>query len=98
MVQAALGTKLQIPTLGGGNHLDVNVDGGAQHADRITVAGEGIPRLKGVGRGDLIVELELQVPTKLSKEQREILLKFAEISGEKVEAGHGNFFSKLFGE
>ncbi len=98
MVQAALGCKLSIPTLGGASQLEIEVPPGVQYGHRVTVAGEGIPRLKGVGRGDLIVELEVVVPTKLNKEQKELLLKLAEISGEKVHGGPGNFFTKLFGE
>jgi molecular chaperone DnaJ len=96
MVQAALGCKLSVPTLGD-NRIEVDVQPGTQHGQRLTVTGEGIPRLRGVGRGDLVVELAVEIPTKLSKEQRELLLKFAEVSGEKVASGNG-FFSKLFGE
>lgn len=96
MVQAALGCKLNVPTLGD-NKIEVDVQPGTQHGQRLTVTGEGIPRLRGVGRGDLIVELAVEIPTKLSKEQRELLMKFAEVSGEKVTSGNG-FFSKLFGE
>lgn len=98
MVQAALGCKLSVPTLGSGNELEVEVPPGVQHAHRLTVAGEGIPRLKGIGRGDLIIELDVEIPSKLSKEQRDLLVRFAELSGEKVNTGNANFFSKLFGE
>ncbi|MCX6129743.1 MAG: molecular chaperone DnaJ [Proteobacteria bacterium] len=97
MIQAALGCKVQIPTLGE-NKVELEIPSGSQHGHRITLAGEGIPRLRGIGRGDLIVELAIAIPTKLNKDQRELLLKFAEISGDKVQAGNPNFFSKLFGE
>jgi len=97
MVQAALGCKLSIPTLGD-NKIELEIQPGSQHGQRITVAGEGIPRLRGIGRGDLVVELTVAIPTKLNKDQRDLLVKFAEISGEKVHSGNPNFFSKLFGE
>lgn len=99
MIQAALGCRLNIPVLGQGNQIEVEVQPGSQFGQRITVPGEGIPRLKGIGRGDLIIELQVEIPTKLSKEQRELLSKFAEISGEKAHsAGGSGFFGKLFGE
>lgn len=95
MVQAALGTKLTVPTLGN-NTVDVEVPAGVQFGHRLTIAGEGIPKLRGVGRGDLWVELKVDVPTKMSKEQKELLQQFAELSGEKVGNGANGFFSKIF--
>lgn len=97
MVQAALGTRLTIPTLGN-NSMEVDVPPGTQHGHRLVISGEGIPKLRGIGRGDLSVELRVEIPTKLSKEQKEILYKFAEVSGENVAAGGSGFFSKLFGD
>ncbi len=94
-VQAALGTKLTVPTLGN-NTVDVDVPAGVQYGHRLSVAGEGIPKLRGIGRGDLWVELKVETPTKLSKEQKELLAQFAEISGEKVGNGSNGFFSKIF--
>jgi len=72
----------------------VDVPHGSQHGDRITIPGAGVPKLKGVGRGDLYVELSIQVPKKLNKEQKEILQKFAATMGEG-QAGSG-FFQKIF--
>lgn len=94
-VQAALGTKITVPTLGN-NSVEIDVPAGVQYGHRLTVAGEGIPKLRGVGRGDLWVELKVDVPTKMSKEQKELLKQFAEISGEKVGNGSNGIFSKIF--
>ena len=55
-----------------------------------------MPHLKGVGRGDLHVELRVVVPKKLSKEQRELLQKYAEISKEDTTVGSSGFFHKIF--
>lgn len=96
MTQAALGCTLKVPTLGG-QSIDVNIPAGVQHGHRLTVAGEGIPRLRGVGRGDLYVELGVKIPTKLSKDQRELLVQLAELSGENANKESG-FFNKLFGD
>ncbi len=100
MVQAALGCRLQIPTLGGNDDkkLEIDVPAGTQYGHRLTLPGEGIPKLRGVGRGDLYVEVQIEIPQKLSKEQRELLMKFAELSGEKLHPVTGGFFSKLFGD
>jgi len=95
MAQAALGSKLTIPTLEGDKTIEVPA--GIQHGHRITIPGAGVPHLKGIGRGDLHVQLGLVVPKKLSKEQRELLEKFAEISGEDTSSG-GGFFHKIFGD
>lgn len=96
IAQAALGTKLTIKLLGGKTR-EIEVPPGTQHGERFTIAGEGVPRLRGVGRGDFHVEFQLVVPKKLSKEQREILTRFAEVSGENTQ-DHSGFFNRLFGE
>ncbi|NRA64716.1 MAG: molecular chaperone DnaJ [Pseudobacteriovorax sp.] len=97
MAQAALGCQLSIPTLDDGK-AEVEVPAGTQHGHRVLIANEGIPKLRGGGRGDLYVEVGVKVPTKLSKEQKDLLLKFAEISGEGIQEKEGGFFTKLFGD
>jgi len=96
IAQAALGCKLTIPTLEGERTLEVPA--GAQYGQRLTVSGAGVPQLKGIGRGDLYVQLEIVVPKRLSKEQRELLEKYAQIAGEETTAGSGGFFHKIFGD
>jgi molecular chaperone DnaJ len=93
IAQAALGCKLTIPTLEGEKPLEIPA--GCQHGQRLTIAGAGVPNLRGVGRGDLHVQVEVIVPKKLSKEQRELLEKFAAVSGEET-GGGGGFFKKVF--
>jgi molecular chaperone DnaJ len=93
--QAALGCKLTIETLDGEQTVDVPA--GAQYGHEILIPGAGVPSVRGVGRGDLHVLLKVVVPKKLNKEQKELLKKFAEISGEH--AGHGSsFLGKIFGD
>lgn len=95
MAQAALGCKMKLQTLE--DESEIEVSPGTQHGDTFTVKGAGVPSLRGVGRGDLIVEYHVIVPKKMNKDQREQLEKFAELMGDDV-AGHENsgFFSKLF--
>ena len=94
--QAALGCELEVETLE--SEQKMTVVPGSQHGDRLMLAGQGVPSLKGGRRGDFFVELEVTVPKKLSKEQRELLIKYAELSGEKVsQASSGaSFFQRLF--
>jgi molecular chaperone DnaJ len=81
MSAAALGTKVSIETLDGAS--EVEIKSGFQSADTVILRGLGISRLRGGGRGDLIVHIEVVTPQKLSKEEQELLRSFAEIRGEK---------------
>lgn len=80
--QAALGAKLSVPTVDGAE--EVEVAAGAQHGQEIRLRGLGVPRLRGAGRGDLHVVLNVVVPARLTKEQRELLEQLAEVSGPAV--------------
>lgn len=93
MAQAALGTEVEIDTLEGKKK--IKVPAGAQFGHRITLPAQGVPFLRGMGRGDFIVELDVKVPDKLNKEQKELLQKFADSLGQNVTAGSG-FFGKIF--
>ena len=77
MVNAALGCTVDVPTIHGTSKLEIPP--GAQSGDRFTLQGEGVPGLRG-GRGDMLVEVRVKTPTKLSDEQRELLRRFAELS------------------
>ncbi len=74
--QAALGAEIEIPTLEGNHKLKIAE--GTQTGTVFKVKGKGIPVLNGHGKGDLMVEVRVQVPTKLNKRQRELL---TELSG-----------------
>lgn len=100
MAAAALGTSVSIDTLDG--EQTVEIKPGSQFADAITLRGLGVAKLRGGGRGDLFVHLEVLTPQKLSKEEQELLKKFAASRGEKPgsfevnsrskeEQGHGLF-------
>jgi molecular chaperone DnaJ len=68
---AALGTEVEVPTLGGSEKLQV--PGGTQPGDTLTLRGKGLPRLRRSGKGDLIVHFRVTVPRRLSAKQRELL-------------------------
>ena len=69
--QAALGTKIEVPTLDGKEML--TVPEGTQSGTRFTIRGKGVPHLNGHGRGDLIVIVAIKTPTHLTKEQRRLI-------------------------
>lgn len=94
IVQAALGAKMKVKGID--SEHAVEIPAGTQYGHRVTVPGAGVPSLKGVGRGDLHIEFAVVVPRKLTREQKELLQKFAEISGEDQGAGQGGFFQRLF--
>jgi len=71
--EAALGTSVRIPVPGGGR-VALKVPAGSQDGRTFRVRGKGAPRLKG-GHGDLHVRLHVQVPDKLTKEQKQLFEK-----------------------
>lgn len=98
MASAVLGTTLTVETLDG--PISVDVKAGTQSGATISVKGKGVTHLRGGGRGDLIVHVEVHTPTKLNKEQEELMKKFATLRGEKdgdaqVQGHDGGFFSKF---
>jgi len=91
MVRAALGCEADVPTIHGSAKL--KIPAGAQSGERFTLRGEGVPSLRGSGKGDMVVEIQVQTPTKLTKEQKELLREFDDLSKEREEEG---FFARLF--
>ena len=85
MTAAALGTSLKLETLDG--PVDIDVKAGTQSGADLPLRGRGVPRLRGGGRGDLHVHLEVQTPTKLDAEQEELLRKLAGLRGEEFPEG-----------
>jgi molecular chaperone DnaJ len=88
MVQAALGTTVTLPTLDGVEEL--RVPAGSQSGKVFTLRGRGVPIVRGRGRGDLRAELVVEVPTKLTATQEELLRRLAEERGESVDPAGGN--------
>jgi molecular chaperone DnaJ len=76
--QAALGATLTVPTVEG--HEEVEVPPGTQSGSEIRLRGKGVPRLRGAGRGDLHVVVNVVVPAKLSKRERELLRELDDVS------------------
>jgi molecular chaperone DnaJ len=74
--EALRGATIEVPTLGGAKR--IKVPAGTRHGTIQRLRGEGAPRAKGRGRGDIRYRLEIDVPKRLSKEGREAAEKLAE--------------------
>jgi DnaJ-class molecular chaperone len=76
---AALGGKATVTTLGG-QRLTLNVPPGTQSGQRFKLGGQGMPRLRGEGNGDLYARAKVTVPKQLSERERELLTELADLS------------------
>jgi molecular chaperone DnaJ len=79
--QAVLGDTIEIPTLEGQKTL--KIEAGTQPGAVIRFPGEGVPRLRGYGRGDLFIEVEVKIPTRITTRQEELLREFSSLEKEK---------------
>lgn len=86
LAQAALGTTILVPTVGGEEAVEVKA--GTQPGTEIRLRGKGVPHLRRPGqKGDLHVLVDVEVPHRLSRAQREALEAYARASGEIVSEG-----------
>jgi len=91
--QAALGTELEIQTLEG--PATIKVPEGTQSGKEFRLRGKGVPHLNESGKGDLIVEIRVATPGKLSKTQRDLLKQLSEtMTIENIPASR-SLFSKV---
>lgn len=82
ITQAALGDEIQVPTLDGNAML--KIPPGTQNATLFRLKGRGLPNMRGYGQGDEYVRVTVEIPSKLTTAQKELLKKFSELSGEKT--------------
>ena len=92
IAQAALGVTLDLHGILEENEVDIPA--GTQHGDTVRLKGRGMPRRGHTGRGDLIVHVNIEVPRKLTKRQRELLEELATEFGEAT-AEHKSSLQKL---
>lgn len=91
--QAALGAQIDVPTLTGRTPL--RVPPGTQHGAVFQLAGKGLPNLRSGRRGNLIVQALIEIPKKLSRQQEELLRKFAATEDKSVLPESKGFFERV---
>ncbi len=89
---AALGGEVQVPTLEG--KASLKIPAGTQGGTAFKMRAKGMPVLNSTHRGDLVVRVAVEVPTRLNHEQRKKLEEFAGIMGEDNSPLHKSFFDK----
>ena len=100
MATAALGGEIEAPCLLGGENCDgeckirIKVPEGAQTGRTVRLRGKGMPSLRSRERGDLVVELFIETPTKLTAKQKALLKEFSGLCGEHQNPQSANFFKK----
>ncbi len=98
MTAAALGTTLSLESLDGPEAVDIPA--GTQSGQVVTLRDRGVTHLRASGRGDLIVHVDVQTPTRLDEQQEQLLRELAALRGEERAEGrlapaHGGIFSRL---
>jgi len=98
---AALGAPLEIPTLNG--KVKVNIDAGTQPGKTLRLRGKGLPQIdqygRKIGQGDMLVNITVYIPEKLSKEEKEWMQNFHKspnAAPRSFDADKGSFFRNLF--
>jgi molecular chaperone DnaJ len=76
VAQAVLGDEIAVPTLEGPHEL--RIPEGTQSGAELRLKGKGVPEVQGRGRGDLVVHVDVKIPTKLTRDQRKLFEQLAE--------------------
>lgn len=91
--QAALGDKMEVPTLEGKQLL--TIPKGTQSGELLRLRGKGIPSLRGYGRGDQIMVVNIAVPKKLKKQEEELLRQLKEVESKATDKKGDSLFERL---
>lgn len=91
--QAALGTKVEVPTLNGRS--EVEIPPGSQHGDLLRMNRMGLPDIRTGRRGDQVIRVLVEIPRKLNQTQQELLRKFAETEDKRVLPESKGFLDRL---
>src|SRR5690606_4748622 len=90
--QAALGSEIEVPTLGG--KVSMKVPEGTQSGQKMKLRNKGITKLGGYGFGDQIITIHVETPTKLSKEQKDLFIRLGELDQNSNPMSKG-FFDRV---
>lgn len=93
MTQAALGDTIRVPTLDG--EAELKIPPGTQSGAHLRLRGLGMPDLRGYHQGDLIVKIQVETPTRLTKQQRELLQQLEKVGDGRAYPLNEAFRSKV---
>jgi molecular chaperone DnaJ len=91
--QAALGATVEVPTLSG--RTELSIPRGTQHGTVLRLPGLGLPDLRSARRGDELVQVMIEVPRRLDKEQERLLREFAATAEHSVSPESKRFLERL---
>ena len=94
ITDAALGTTIEVPTMDGGK-AKVKIPSGTQNGKQFRLKGKGMPMIRNKNYGDLYIQLIMEVPVFLSKEQRKLLEEFKKLEDNKANPVMKDFFEKV---
>jgi len=94
MITAALGGSIELPTIGG-DRIDLKIPSGTQPHTRFRLKDKGMPVFRRHSHGDMYVEVVVEIPRHLTKEQREMLEKFEGGNHKKSHPDSFNFLEKV---
>jgi len=93
IAQAVLGDEISVPTLEGPHPLEIPE--GTQSGTELRIKGKGVPEVQGRGRGDLVVRIDVRVPTKISREQRKLFEQLSDTLPVNNEPHEKGLFEKV---
>ena len=91
--QATLGARIEVPTIRG--KAEMTIPPGTQSGKVFSLRGMGVPHLRGRGTGDQFVRVIVEIPTRLTSEEEDIIRKLAEARGEEIAPPDKGFFEKV---
>lgn len=92
-VTAALGGDVEVPTLSG--PIKYRIPEGTQPGTEYRIKGAGIPMLRSVGKGDLILKVKVEIPKRLNNKQKDLLRQFDETTTDKEYDGRKSFMDRV---
>jgi molecular chaperone DnaJ len=96
IVQAILGSKIEVPTLD--EPVTLEIPKGTQSGKVLRIKGLGLPHLGSTQKGDLLVEVSVRIPTKVTKKQEELLREFDKLEESRPLNKVKDFFKKAMGD
>ncbi|HEX4137287.1 MAG TPA: molecular chaperone DnaJ [Bryobacteraceae bacterium] len=93
VTQAVLGDEISVPTLEGPH--DLVIPEGTQNGAELRIKGKGVPEVQGRGRGDLVVHVDVRIPSKLNRDQRKLFEQLAESLPVNNEPHEKGLFDKV---